>query len=115
MKTDPELGSAYRGAAWLLSSCPDDRYRNADLAVQLAEKAIDLDGASDWTYLDALAAAQANAGRFDEAKDSAIRAIESAPAEALDELKSRLALYAKRQPFRLPAQASQRPTVTTRR
>ncbi len=58
---------AYNHLAWLLAVCPDANVRNGEYAVQYALKACDL---SDWkndSLLSALAAAYAEAGRFDEA------------------------------------------------
>ena len=39
---DADSGRAYQSAAWLMATCPDDRYRNDQLAVQAAEKGIAL-------------------------------------------------------------------------
>jgi tetratricopeptide (TPR) repeat protein len=101
IKLDAKLGRAYRGVAWLLATCPDERLRDRDLALQSAEKAIALDGGGDWTYLDVLAAAQANAGRFGEAQATLEKAIQIAPDNAAQTLQSRLARYRDRQPYRL--------------
>lgn len=115
IRFNPRLGRAYRGAAWLLATCPDERYRRADLAVQTAEKAIELGGDSDWTYLDTLAAAQASAGQYDEAAQTIAKAIQIAPENLIETLKSRLDLYAEEQPFRLPAESAQRSEPTFNR
>jgi tetratricopeptide (TPR) repeat protein len=97
-------GRAYQGAAWFLATCPVDRLRNADLAVQAAEKALELDGETDVKYLDTLAAAYANAGQFEKACQTLARIIKSAPADA-DAYRQRLALYQKQQPYREPPAA----------
>ncbi len=76
---DHRSGRAYQSAAWFLATCPVDRFRNADLAVQAAEKALELDGEAEAKYLDTVAAAYANAGQFDKACQMLTRIIDSAP------------------------------------
>lgn len=100
IKLDARLGRAYRGVAWLLATCPDEQFRDRELAIQSAEKAIALDGDGDWTYLDVLGAAQANAGRYGEAQAALEKAIQIAPDHAGQSLQARLALYRDRKPFR---------------
>jgi tetratricopeptide (TPR) repeat protein len=100
IKLDPKLGRAFRGAAWLMATCPLEQFRASELALQSAEKAIELAGDGDWTYLDALAAAQASAGRFTQAQATLEKAIQLAPDKAVGELQSRLELYRSRQPYR---------------
>src|SRR4029450_6395850 len=99
-KLDAKLGRAYRGVAWLLATCPLDEFRDRDLALQSAEKAVALDGDGDWTYLDVLAAAQANAGRYGEAQATLEKALQIASDEVGESLQTRLALYRDRQPYR---------------
>jgi hypothetical protein len=53
--------------AWLLCTCPDDDVRDGRRAVTLAEKAVELTERKNSTYLDTLAAAYAEARRFDDA------------------------------------------------
>jgi Flp pilus assembly protein TadD len=50
--------------------------------------------------LDALAAAYAEGGRFQEAVETARRALELAPQPLVPALKARLAMYQRREPFR---------------
>lgn len=97
-------GRAYQSAAWFLATCPVDRYRNAELAIQAAEKALELDGDANVKYLDTVAAAYANAGQFDKACQTLSRIAESAPPEA-KWLRQRLELYRKHQPYREPQPA----------
>jgi tetratricopeptide (TPR) repeat protein len=100
IKLDAKLGRAYRGVGWLLATSPQEQFRDRDLALQSAEKAIALDGDGDWTYLDVLAAALANAGRFGEAQASLEKAIQIAPDHTAESLQARLALYRDRKPYR---------------
>jgi tetratricopeptide (TPR) repeat protein len=83
-----------------MATCPVEQFRDAELALQSANKAIELDGSGDWTYLDALAAAQASAGRYAEAAATLDKARQIAPDEATAELQSRQALYRDGKPYR---------------
>lgn len=97
---DSSFGRAYQGAAWLMATCPDPQFRNSDLAIRSAEKAIELDGDSDYIYLDTLAAALANGGQFKRAQAVLRQSIEAAPSEHVAPLKRRLRRYQARQPYR---------------
>lgn len=100
VEKNENLGRAYRGAAWLMATCPDEKYRNNELALESAKRAIQLDGDGDWLYLDALAAAQANAGEFDEARQTLGKAIQIAPDKIAATLQQRLNLYVSGKPYR---------------
>jgi tetratricopeptide (TPR) repeat protein len=100
IQLDRQLGRAYQSAAWLMATCPDQRYRDVQLALRSAERALELDGATDYRYLDTLAAAQASAGQFPEAIQSVEQAIAVAPADVRPELQQRLTLYQAQRPFR---------------
>ncbi|MGD9721014.1 MAG: tetratricopeptide repeat protein [Pirellulales bacterium] len=89
---DPNLGRAYQAAAWLMATCPDEHYRNNELALEAANKAVELDGDNHRT-LETLAAAQANSGMFTEAKESQERAIAAVPRDQLVAAEKRMALY----------------------
>lgn len=97
----PDFGPAYQAAAWLMATCPDPRFRDSQRAVLAAEKAIELDGDEDFHYLDTLGAAQASAGEFEKAVQTQQKAIAAAgdDQEVVAELKARLALYQKREPY----------------
>ena len=109
IELDLLFGRAYQGAAWLMATCPDDRFRNAELALQAAEKAIGLDGEADYRYLDTLAAAHANAGKFAEAEIALQRAIDTAPADFVDHLTQRMKLYQESRAFRQASRAEAAP------
>jgi tetratricopeptide (TPR) repeat protein len=100
IQLDKSLGRAYQSAAWLMATCPEDRFRDAKLALRAAQRAIDLDGTADYRYLDTLAAAQANAQRFSEAIKSLNDALEVAPHDVTSELRDRLTLYQAQRPYR---------------
>lgn len=100
VRLDKGLGRAYQNAAWLMSTCPDERFRDDQLALRAAKRAIDLDGDQDYRYLDTLAAAQANAGLFDDAVKSLQKALATAPEDVHADLRKRLQLYQNQRPFR---------------
>jgi tetratricopeptide (TPR) repeat protein len=56
----------------------------------------------NWLQLDALGAAYAEAGDFENAIKWVNKAIESAPEDSVEELSERLALYKNKQPYRQP-------------
>jgi len=77
-----------------------DDVRDSQRAVERARRAVDLDG-RDPTMLDALAAARAETGRFDEAIDTAKRAAALAgDAKPADAINARIALYRSGKPYR---------------
>jgi len=111
--SDPELGRAYQGAAWILATCPDEKYRDAEQAVAAASRAIELDGDDDPVYLDTLAAAHARAGRFDMAQDAIVAALERTPEMKQKELVDRLTRYEKKETYESrPIELASRPQPT---
>src|SRR6202045_4273714 len=80
----------------------DAQTRNGALAVRLAEQACEATDSQRAEYLDTLAAAYAEAGRFDEAVSTARKAVATAPQSSTNrtELEARLERYIRRQPFR---------------
>lgn len=93
---------ANHAAAWFMATCPDERFRNAELALGLAEKAIELAGQADPKLLDGLAAAYANADRFDEAQATLDKALKLASDSERDALQERRDIYRARRPYRQP-------------
>ncbi len=102
-----DLGGAgartYLSAAWFLATCPSSRYRDAELALQAAQRAIELAGEQDWRCLEALAAAYANAGDFEKAIAYQTKVLELAPPDEPDAAR-RLELYRSGRPYRREVQ-----------
>ena len=67
LRLSPAFVPALKGLAWIRATHPTANWRNADEAVRLAERAAQLTSYKDAQALDILAAAFAEAGRFDEA------------------------------------------------
>jgi tetratricopeptide (TPR) repeat protein len=117
MELDANLGAALQGAAWLMATCPDERFRDTKKAVEAASKALQVDGWNDYRYIDTLAAAYASAGRYDDAQSTMKEAIKHAPQDNADiqrELAERMALYAEGKPYRDSARVTLRNAPTRR-
>jgi tetratricopeptide (TPR) repeat protein len=101
-RLDPQYGAACNNLAWLLATCPDDRYRDGKRAVELARKACELSAWKNPYRVDTLAAAYAEAGRFDEAVHWQKKVLEAKDYERAkgEAARKRLKLYEAKQPFR---------------
>jgi tetratricopeptide (TPR) repeat protein len=99
----PDVVSALTELAWIRATTDDGDLRNVAEAIRLAERSVALTGRRDPSPLDALAAAQAADGRFDEAAATARAAIAAATAAGaaslVADIQTRLALYERRQPY----------------
>jgi tetratricopeptide (TPR) repeat protein len=88
--------------AWVLATCPDEKYRNGEQAVQLAKKACDATRDREGMYLDTLAAAYAENGKFEDAVKAQEKALtdKSYVIKYGEEGQKRLQLYKAKKPFR---------------
>jgi tetratricopeptide (TPR) repeat protein len=98
---NPKYADAYRGSAWLLATCPDGSVRNPGLALERAQKAVELDRKSDATTFDTLAAAQASVGDFKAASETIRHAIEISPPSERSVYQDRMQLYRQAKPYRI--------------
>jgi Flp pilus assembly protein TadD len=112
LKLDPNSAIALNNLAWLLATSPDEKQRNGAEAAALAGRACDLAGRKNVTFLATLAAACAEAGRFDDAVACATQAIQLAQAsggqETLATLEPQLELYRAHRPYHQEAFATTR-------
>jgi Tfp pilus assembly protein PilF len=92
LKSDPNHIKAQAGLAWLLATSTDPAIRDNDKAVSLAERANQMAHEKDPLILRILAAAQAGAGRFENARQLAQRALDlaTAPGQAQESLAAQL-------------------------
>ena len=90
---------AYQNAAWLMATCPEAKFRNVNLALSAANKALELSGERSAHTLDTLAAATAATGNHREAVRLQQEALRVASQEEKPELSQRLALYQRGQSF----------------
>ena len=105
IRVNPKFGRAYLMTAWLMATCPDQRYRDTEKAITAAQHAIELDGDKDCRYLDTLAAALASAGKFDDAKTTLNKALPGAPIKEVSHMRQRLELYESGRAYREGAPA----------
>ena len=102
IRLDPQDASPHNGVAWLLATCPEDRYRDGQRAVTTARKACELSGWKDANDMGTLAAAYAESSDFDEAIRWQTKAMQTlaADAEYVKGARERLALYRQGKPYR---------------
>jgi Flp pilus assembly protein TadD len=89
-----------RELIWLFATYPEAEIRNAEQAVRLGEQIKE----KNFLVLDALAAAYAEAGRFEEATATAAKALrlaENERVESVPDIKERLKCYRDKKPWRL--------------
>jgi tetratricopeptide (TPR) repeat protein len=95
--------------AWILATAPDERLRNDKEALRLADIACRANDFESPDLLDTLAAANANAGRYDNAVQWVDKAIAIATAEKnsrlASALKTRREAYLAKRPYRDPGLA----------
>ncbi len=95
---DVSLGNV----VWILSTCPEQEYRNGDRAIEIAKGLVE-SNEQDPTFLDNLAAAYAETGDYSAAIETQQQAIEilrdSSQSERFDEFERRLQRYQQRQPY----------------
>lgn len=103
LKIRPDWVPCLVRLAWMLGADPDPGVRNAAEAIRLGTRAVEISLRTDASALDALAAAYASAGRFDEAMATESSALDVAtktsPADPAVEMRNRLALYRSRRPY----------------
>jgi len=75
LRLNPDYVEAMNNLAWMLATSPEAKVRNGQRAVELAERACELTHYQKTIYVGTLAAAQAEAGRFDDAMATAQKAI----------------------------------------
>lgn len=92
--------------AWLYATCPDEEYRDGNKAIEIAKKACQFDGGKYWLNIGTLAAAYAETGDFEMAKQWHAKPIELAATDKSlkdkyrQDLRDRLELYKQGKPYR---------------
>jgi protein O-mannosyl-transferase len=103
-KLRPDWPEPLNAEAWTLATSSDDKVRNGAQAIKLAEKAAELSSRRVPAILNTLAAAYAEAGRFDDAIATANQAIELAQSanqtNLVAKIERALALYKSHTPLR---------------
>lgn len=97
LATVPRWPQVLADLAWILATAEDPAVRNAGEAITFAERAVRASTPPSWSSLDALAAALAAAGRFEEAALRAREAMNLATAAgdagAVSQIRERLRAY----------------------
>lgn len=101
----PNMVEANNNLAWILAVHPDERLRSGAEAVEIAKRVCEATQFKDPGLLDTLAVAYAETGQFDQAVETAQRAIELARKAAGSAItpgpmQGRLDLFQHRQPYR---------------
>jgi tetratricopeptide (TPR) repeat protein len=100
----PATLQAAQDFAWALATRPDEKFRDGARAVKWAEQVVATKGGRTIEAYDVLAAAYAEAGRFDDAVATITTAIQSAEQtqqpKLAQSLQKRLALYRQKRPYR---------------
>jgi tetratricopeptide (TPR) repeat protein len=104
LRLNPHSVEARLQLAWLLATCEDASIRDGGEALRLAEEARTQAGNQPCLVLNALAAANAELGRYEDACQAASKCLQLARTagqkEGLQDFEKRLALYRSRKPFR---------------
>lgn len=103
VKLKPDRPAPLTDLAWILATCRDPTIRNGNEAVILAERACPAGNCENPRFLDVLAAAYAEVGRFPNAVETALKAIAQTAQEKrhdLAERQRRLTLYESGEPYR---------------
>lgn len=108
LETEPNEVSTLNNLAWIMATSPDDALRDGAQAVEHAERVSQILESSHPTILMTLAAAYAEAGRFDEAAQTAGRSIQLAEAASnhalANDVRIHLQAYRSGKPIRIPHQ-----------
>lgn len=98
----PNDSKEYNELAWIFATIPDETYRDGKKALIYAQEAIKLD--YNYKNLDTLSAAFAESGRFEDAIETQIKAINlcevEKDSERLPQLLNRLKYYKENKPWR---------------
>ncbi len=103
LEIDPKDSGVLNNYSWLLSTCPDDRYRNAEKALEYGKLAAEETRYAAPHILSTLAAAYAENGDFESARAWSQKAVELGEKqkhESLDSLKKELESYQGNKPWR---------------
>jgi len=106
VRLDPDRPEPLHNIAWIRATHPDVKFRNGSEAVRVAERACQLTDRKNPFFLDCLAAAYAETGRWTDAVSTAREAASVATKEGLTglaaQIERRVALYQAKRPFRQP-------------
>jgi Flp pilus assembly protein TadD len=103
LRLNPDAPEALNNLAWILATDPDAANRDGADAVRLAQRACDLTHFEEPLFVGTLAAAEAEAGRFDEAAEMGQKAYQlflaSGNKDMAETNKTLLELYRSQRPY----------------
>jgi Flp pilus assembly protein TadD len=102
LRQEPRWCELVNPSAWYLATAPQRENRDGVMAMILAEEICQRTGAKDARFLDTLAAAYAEMGRFPQAIQTIQTALKAAKPEMARQMQERLRLYQEGKPFRSP-------------
>jgi tetratricopeptide (TPR) repeat protein len=102
IRLDPKDPDPLNEKAWLLATCPNEKYRDGKKAVELGKRACELSNWKTPSFMGTLAAAHAEVGQFEEALRYQSKALENPEYEKEygDGARKRIELYKKKTPYR---------------
>jgi Flp pilus assembly protein TadD len=104
LELKPDSADVLNNLGWLYATYEDATTENANKAIEYARRSCELTGYNDPVYLDTLGVAYAAAGKFEEAKAMAGKALIIATANGQEkitsEVEKRIKLYEAGQPYR---------------
>ena len=103
IQIDEKCARAYGRRAWIWATCPERRYRDGEKAIASATCSCQLTGWKDSDAIDTLAAAHAEAGEFESARNWQTRANGLRHGdEEKSKGETRLKLFQQKKPLRDP-------------
>jgi len=115
IRLSPNSFAAYNALAWIEATCPDERFRDGEKAVEHARTACRLCNNGHWYCLGTLAAAYAEAGDFKNAVRWEKKSLQGAPKDKRAELQQRLNLFQAGHAYHAREAATSLPTTTASR
>jgi tetratricopeptide (TPR) repeat protein len=100
LKIQPDEEGVLNNLAWVLCTSPDEKLRNGKRALELAEKAAQASDYKKGFILSTLAAAYAETGDFEKARQWSQKAIDNGREGEIEQLKAELASYKQEKPWR---------------
>lgn len=103
LDVDPENTGALNNYSWLLGTCPDDQTRDGSLALEYGKKAAEASHYEEAYILSTLAAAYAETGDFEAAREWSQKSVEVATEnndDCLESVKKELESYKENKPWR---------------